>query len=215
MEGTKGQRERERGREKEKVREREVKLAGSARRFETRVQGQSTELRTGKSGVGEPGGPAGALPGPPALEAARDAPSHKLHDSEPVGSLEEEPTLSRVAPTRGGASKRCGRVSAGRPSPCLGIIRQGREPTDRLVKSRPGRRYRRATSRASPFPLPRRPSADSSPTPLSLPPPPPPPPPPLSNVRKPVHTIMTRKAARFINQGVRGGASLNHSAPGY
>lgn len=107
---------------------------------------------------------------------------------------------SCVAPTCGGALKQCYvykpdvRVSTG-------VIRQGREPTDRLVKSRPGRRYRGATSRVTLYPTH---GPDGPPTNAS-------PPPPV----KPVHLVMTRKAARFINQGVRGGACANHSATGY
>ena len=147
------------GTKREREGEREVKLAGSADRLETRGSRSNDGVSgiTGKSAVGEPGGSAVALPDRPALEAARDAPSHELHDSEPTGfgspRSNEEPNSVCAWRRLAVARQSCGRVSAGRPSLCLGVIRQGREPTDRLVKSRPGRRYRRATSRASPFPL--------------------------------------------------------------
>lgn len=69
-------------------------------------------MRTRRSGTGESGGSASGLLAPPALEATRDAPSHKLHVSS--GTRRR---LSRGADLRWRvkAALRFGRTSASHP----------------------------------------------------------------------------------------------------
>ena len=97
------------------------------------VQGQ--RLRTGKSRARESGGSADALLDAAAFEAARDAPSHELHDS--TGSRSRKLVRGADSRRRVKVALRFGRTSACRT---MSSGKDEREPTDRLVKSRPGRR---------------------------------------------------------------------------